>query len=89
LKLKRNSIVFWLIITLGGVVGVEIILLILIVYGVLIWTYFNPEKSLLQGRRGMYKEEPQLTESAIRNTKAKALISIIVITLIIIIFIIK
>lgn len=36
----------------------------------------------------MYKEDPQLTESAIRNTKAKALISIIVITLIIIIFII-
>lgn len=67
----------------------EVILPILIVYGVLIWTYFNPEESLLKGRRGMYKEEPQLTESEIRNTKAKALISIIVITLIIIIFIIK
>ncbi|MFJ7666993.1 hypothetical protein ACIQXI_07780 [Lysinibacillus sp. NPDC097195] len=66
----------------------EIILPILIVYGVLFWTYFNPEKSLLLGRRGMYKEEPQLTESVIRKTKAKALISIIVITLIIIIFII-
>lgn len=58
------------------------ILVILIIYGILIWTYFNPEESLLLGRRGMYKEEPQLTESAIRNTKAKALISIIVITLI-------
>jgi len=66
----------------------EVILPILIVYGVLIWTYFNPEESLLKGRRRMYKEEPQLTESAIRNTKAKALISIIVITLIIIIFLI-
>ncbi|KPN96342.1 hypothetical protein [Lysinibacillus sp. ZYM-1] len=52
----------------------ELILPILIVYGVLIWTYFNPEESLLKGRRRMYKEEPQLTESAIRNTKAKALI---------------
>ena len=68
--------------------SVEIILPILLVYGVLIWTYFNPEKSLLHGRQGLYKEEPQLTESAICNTKAKALISIIVITLIIIIFII-
>lgn len=72
----------------GGVVRLEIILPIFIVYGVLIWIYFNPEKSLLQGRGGVYKEEPQLTESAIRNTKAKALISIIVLTLIIIIFII-
>ena len=57
----------------------EVILPIIIIYGVLIWTYLNPEKSLW-GTRGLYKEEPQLTESAIRNTKAKALISIIVIT---------
>ena len=42
--------------------------------------YLNPEKSLLWGTRGLYKEEPQLTERAIRNTKAKALISMIVIT---------
>ena len=58
----------------------EIILLIIIIYGILIWTYLNPEKSLLWGTRGLYKEEPHLTESAIRDTKAKALISIIVIT---------
>ncbi|OBW57024.1 hypothetical protein A9986_09770 [Solibacillus silvestris] len=64
------------------------VLLIIIIYGLLIWIYFNPEESLLWGKRGMYKEEPQLTESAIRNTKSKALISIIVITLINIIFII-
>lgn len=66
----------------------ELFLVIIIIYGILIWTYFNPEESLLWGKRGMYKEEPQLTESAIRNTKVKALISIIVITLIIIIYII-
>lgn len=63
------------------------ILLFILIYGVLIWTYFNPEESLLMGRRGMYKEEPELTESAIRNAKAKALISTIVLTIIIIIFI--
>lgn len=67
----------------------ELFLVIIIIYGILIWTYFNPEESLLWGKRGMYKEEPQLTESAIRNTKVKALISIIVITLIVIIYIIK
>lgn len=66
----------------------ELFLVIIIIYGILIWTYFNPEESLLWGKRGMYKEEPQLTESAIRNTKVKALISIIVLTLIIIIYII-
>ncbi|MCM0623941.1 hypothetical protein M5J14_05315 [Lysinibacillus sp. OL1_EC] len=66
----------------------ELFIVIIIIYGILIWTYFNPEESLLWGKRGMYKEEPQLTESAIRNTKVKALISIIVITLIIIIYII-
>ena len=60
------------------------VVLILILYGVLIWTYFYPEESLLWGKRGMYKEDPQLTERAIRNTKLKALISIIVMTLIII-----
>jgi len=67
----------------------ELFLVIIIIYGILIWTYFNPEESLLWGKRGMYKEEPQLTESAIRNTKVKALISIIVITLIVIIYTIK
>jgi len=67
----------------------ELFLVIIIIYGILIWTYFNPEESLLWGKRGMYKEESQLTESAIRNTKVKALISIIVITLIVIIYTIK
>ena len=62
--------------------------LILILYGILFWTYFYPEESLLWGKRGMYKEEPQLTERAIRNTKLKALISIIVMTLFLIYIII-
>jgi len=57
---------------------VALILLLLIVYGVIIWTYFEPKKSLLLGRQGIYKEEPEITESAIRDTKVKALIAIIV-----------
>ena len=56
---------------------VALIILLLIPYGIIIWTYFNPKESLLSGRRGIYKEEPEITESAIHNTKAKALITII------------
>lgn len=41
------------------------------------WTYFNPKESLLRGRRGIYKEEPEISESAIRNMKTKALITLI------------
>ena len=57
---------------------VALILLLLIPYGIIIWTYFKPKESLLWGRRGIYKEEPEITESAIRKTKAQALITIIV-----------
>lgn len=53
---------------------------IVIAYSV--WGYnldlFRAEKSLLLGRQGIYKEEPEITESAIRDTKVKALIAIIV-----------
>lgn len=38
-------------------------------YGVLIWTYFCPEDSLLWGKRWMYKEEPEISNSAIRFAK--------------------
>ena len=51
-------------------------------YGVLIWTYFCPEDSLLWGKRWMYKEEPELTEGAIRYTKIVSLISIVILTII-------
>ena len=61
------------------------ILLLLILYGIIIWTYFNPKESLLWGRRRIYKEEPEITESAINNIKAKALITIILYPIIFII----
>lgn len=50
--------------------------------GVLIWTYFCPEESLLWGKRWMYKEEPELSEGAIRYTKIASLIAIVVLTII-------
>lgn len=51
-------------------------------YGLFIWTYFCPEDSLLWGKRWMYKEEPELTEGAIRYTKVVSMISIVVMTII-------
>lgn len=51
-------------------------------YGVLIWTYLCPEDSLLWGKRWMYKEEPELTEGAIRYTKVVSMISIVIMTII-------
>ena len=57
---------------------IAIIIASLIPYGVTIWTYLYPKESLLLGRRGIYKEEPEITESAIKNTKMKAIITIIV-----------
>jgi hypothetical protein len=53
-------------------------------YGGLLWIYFCPEESLLWGRRSMYKEEPEVTEGAIRYAKIASVISMGVLTLILI-----
>ncbi|MEK3979261.1 hypothetical protein MKY37_09190 [Psychrobacillus sp. FSL K6-2836] len=47
----------------------------------LIWSYYYPKESLLFGKRWMYKEDPELSEGAIRYTKVASLISLIVIAL--------
>lgn len=57
-----------------------------LLYGVTIWTYVNPKESLLWGRRGLYEEEPEITERAIQNTKKKALITIIILPFIALLF---
>lgn len=51
-------------------------------YGVLIWTYFCPGDSLLWGKRWMYKEEPEVSEGAIRYAKVASLTVIVVLTII-------
>ncbi|OCA90582.1 hypothetical protein A8F94_01485 [Bacillus sp. FJAT-27225] len=43
----------------------------------LIFTYRYPEESMLLGKRWMYKEEPEISEGAIRYTKTAALIGLI------------
>jgi len=50
-------------------------------YAVLIWTYFEPKESLLWGKKWMYKEEPELSEAAIRYVKVASAISIVALTI--------
>nr|WP_315362593.1 hypothetical protein [Cytobacillus firmus] len=61
---------------------IMIFFLFIPVYGVLLWSYFDPEESLLWGRRGMYKEEPEISEGAKKYTKVLSLVLMILITLI-------
>ncbi|WP_185806787.1 hypothetical protein [Bacillus sp. HMF5848] len=52
------------------------------IYGVLIWTYFHPEESMLLGQRWQYKEEPEFSEAAIKYTKFGSIIALFIITMI-------
>ncbi|MCD5322234.1 MULTISPECIES: hypothetical protein [Pontibacillus] len=42
-------------------------------YGCLLWSYYEPEESVLMGQRWMYKEEPEISEQSIRYTKFSSL----------------
>lgn len=45
------------------------VIVLIPIYGLLIWTYYNPRESMLFGKRWMYKEVPEISSSAIRFTK--------------------
>jgi hypothetical protein len=47
------------------------------IYGFLIWTYYYPEESMFFGKRWMYKEEPELSSTAIRYTKFAAITTMV------------
>lgn len=47
------------------------------IYGLLIWTYLCPEESILFGSRWMYREEPEISRKAIRYTRFIAIASMI------------
>ena len=64
--------IFWLIICLP-------------LYAVLIWQYVNPKEAMVWGRRWMYQDEPQITESAIRHTKLVSLFGMIFLSIILLI----
>lgn len=46
-------------------------------YAALIWTYCFPEESILFGRRWAYKEEPEVSNKAIRYAKFASITAMI------------
>ncbi|WP_462226479.1 hypothetical protein [Alkalibacterium sp.] len=48
------------------------------------YSYFYPEESFLLGRRWQYKEEPEISESAITAIKFTSVITMISLTMIIV-----
>ncbi|MCL1696234.1 MULTISPECIES: hypothetical protein [unclassified Lysinibacillus] len=67
--------------------NILLIILIIPLYGSIIWSYFYPEESLLFGKRWMYKEEPELSNAVIRYTKFTSMIGMIGLPIVIIGFI--
>lgn len=57
-------------------------------YAVLIWSYLNPQESILWGKRWMYDEEPEVSKDAIRYIKAVSLFSLIGLTVLLVLFVI-
>lgn len=55
------------------------VILMIPIYGLLIWTYHYPEESILFGIRWMYKEEPEISSKAIRYTRFIAITSMVTI----------
>lgn len=58
-------------------------------YGLLIWTYYCPEESILFGRRWMYKEEPEISKAAIRYTKFASITAMVGLPIVLISFILE
>ena len=61
------------------------ILLFIPLYVIMIWQFFNPKDSILWGRRWMYKEEPDITEKAIKHAKVTSVFGIVFLTIVLII----
>lgn len=55
------------------------VVMLIPIYGLLLWTYICPEESILFGSRWMYKEEPEISSKAIRYTRFVAKASMIAI----------
>lgn len=51
------------------------------IYALLIWTYFHPAESMLFGKRWMYQEEPEFSESAIGYLRFVSVIAMFFVTI--------
>lgn len=58
-------------------------------YGVLLWTYYFPEDSILFGKRWMHNEELEISKAAIRYTKFASMTTMVGLPIIILSFISK
>lgn len=65
------------------------VVLLIPVYGLLIWAYTCPEDSILFGNRWMYKGEPELSKTAIRYTRFASMTLMIAIPIVILSFILE
>jgi hypothetical protein len=70
------------------------IIIMIPIYGSLIWAYFCPEETLLFGNRWMYKEEPEISNTYIRYIKFASMtamigLPIIILSLILEIFVLR
>jgi len=66
---------------------IVMIIFMIPIYGLIIWSYFNPEESLLSGRRWKYEEEPTFSNELIRYTKFTSLVAMIGLPIVVISFI--
>ncbi|WP_197061763.1 hypothetical protein [Ureibacillus manganicus] len=60
------------------------VILMIPVYGLLIWSYLEPEESMLFGNRWKYKEDPEPSQKAIRHTKFTSMTAMIGIPVVVI-----
>jgi hypothetical protein len=60
------------------------IILLIPVYGLLLWGYIQPEESMLFGKRWMYKEDPEPSIKAIRYVKFSTMTAMIGIPIILV-----
>lgn len=56
-------------------------ILLMPLYGALIWSYFYQKESILWGKKLLYKEKIEIPYSTIRYMKVTSLISVIALTL--------
>lgn len=54
------------------------------IYGLLMWSYYCPEESILMGRKWMYKEEPDISNKGIRYTRFVSLTAMVALPIILI-----
>ncbi|WP_077619506.1 hypothetical protein [Bacillus sinesaloumensis] len=66
--------------------GILYFIFMIPVLGILIWTYFEPEESMLFGQRWMFRDEPEFSNLAIRYTKFTSIVGIYLITMILLFY---